>query len=83
MGGVPRQLTPDGRQEILAAGPRTASILFGFEGKDGWEIFRRDLDGRQAQPVTRGGGITAQESADGKHPVFYPTGPGGFVADGP
>ena len=70
-GGVPLQLTPDGRQEILSGWSRDGlSILFGSEEKGDWEIFRRDLEGDQAQAVTRGGGITAQESPDGKSLYF-------------
>ena len=74
-GSQPHQLTPEGRQEIFTGWSHDGqSLLFGFEGKEGWEIFRRDLEGGKPQAVTRGGGITAQESENGSY--LYYTRPG-------
>lgn len=74
-GAIPRQLTPGRRQEICSGWAHDGqSVLFGFEGGQGWDVYRRSPRGGAAQPVTRGGGITAREAADGG--FLYFTRPG-------
>jgi len=66
-GGNPRVLTPAGRQEILSDWSGDGqSLLFGYAGPEGWQIYQRELANAQEQMLTREGGITARVSTDGQ-----------------
>jgi Tol biopolymer transport system component/DNA-binding winged helix-turn-helix (wHTH) protein len=74
-GAPPRRLTPDGQQEICSGWSHDGlAILFARETGGRWELYRRPLAGGRERAITREGGISGQESADGR--LLYFTRPG-------
>ncbi len=70
-GGVPRRITTGLGREVFAAWGATGdALLIGADAGSGWQVYRRDLQGGAASQVTRGGGVVAQEAADGRTLYF-------------
>ncbi|HET7452718.1 MAG TPA: winged helix-turn-helix domain-containing protein [Thermoanaerobaculia bacterium] len=65
-GGTPRRLTADPGDELAASFSRDGEFVYYASRRSGtWQIWKIPSAGGPATMVTRGGGVTAFESADG------------------
>jgi len=70
-GGALRQVTTGHPREVFVAwSARGEGLLIGADAGQGWQVFRQPLSGGEPSQVTRSGGLTAQESADGRTLYF-------------
>jgi Tol biopolymer transport system component len=70
-GGTPRRLTTDPSYETLLSWAADGRSLYVMSDRTGdWEVWNVPIDGGTATRVTQGGGLRAQESADGQF-LFY------------
>jgi Tol biopolymer transport system component/serine/threonine protein kinase len=70
-GGTPRRLTTDPSYETMLSWAVDGRSLYVMSDRTGdWEVWSIPLDGGPATRVTRGGGLRAQESADGQF-LYY------------
>ena len=70
-GGTPRRLTTDPSYETLLSWAADGSSLYAMSDRTGaWEVWSIPVDGGAATRVTQGGGLRAQESADGQF-LYY------------
>ncbi len=66
-GAEPRPFTPAGSQEILADwDPDGKALAFARNGDQGWQVYRRELQGGKETALTSRGGITARFGAQGQ-----------------
>ncbi len=70
-GGTPRQLTTGHPREVFTAWSASGDdLLIGADDGEGWEVYRLGVAGGTPHQITRGGGLTAQEAADGRTLYF-------------
>ena len=70
-GGAPRQLTPEGEQEINPTWlPSGDELLFAARQENRWQLFRRSASGGERRPVTTAGGTFGRVASDG-HTLFH------------
>jgi Tol biopolymer transport system component/serine/threonine protein kinase len=70
-GGTPRRLTTDPSYETLLSWAADGRSLYVMSDRTGdWEVWSIPIDGGAATRITEGGGLRAQESADGKF-LYY------------
>jgi dipeptidyl aminopeptidase/acylaminoacyl peptidase len=70
-GGTPSRVTDDPSYEtILAWAPDSASVYFMSDRSGHFEVWSKPVRGGQATQVTRGGGLRAQVSPDGRF-LYY------------
>ncbi|MGD8898276.1 MAG: protein kinase, partial [Acidobacteriota bacterium] len=70
-GGVPRRVTPEPSAEFHGAWSRDGRHLFFYSDRGGdGQIWRMPVDGGPAVQITRGGGVYATPSRDGRH-LYY------------
>jgi Tol biopolymer transport system component/serine/threonine protein kinase len=70
-GGTPRRITTDPSYETLLSWAADGRSLYMMSDRTGdWEIWSIPIEGGTATRVTQGGGLRAQESADGQY-LYY------------
>jgi Tol biopolymer transport system component len=70
-GGTPRRITVDPSYEtMLSWAADGASVYYRSDRSGGWEVWNMPIRGGTATQLTQGGGLRAQESADGRF-LYY------------
>jgi Tol biopolymer transport system component/predicted Ser/Thr protein kinase len=79
-GGVPDRLTDEPSDEVRGTFSRDGRWIYFTSNRSGrWQIWKMRVDGGEAAQVTRGGGVYAEESWDGRYVYYSKSGSDGTV----